>query len=100
LLPALSHAKETANSKFDTQKKGNLAWHEYFVNTYHSNSQSLYVALKFIRIDRSYPVTLSFRAKSKPLKNKQATLITALLLVPSWHYGFSSAPKYQKITDE
>lgn len=46
----------------------------------------------FIRIDRGYPVTISFRVKGKRKDGKPVTF-AAGLLVPSWHYGSLSAKK-------
>ncbi len=59
------------------------------------------VSSNFVRIDRGYPVTLSFRAKSSDTTNKnKSVFINASLLVPSWHYGSYSASAGFNITDQ
>ncbi|MCF6314499.1 MAG: right-handed parallel beta-helix repeat-containing protein [Verrucomicrobiales bacterium] len=57
------------------------------------------VRSSFAKVDRGYPVTISFRAKSKRLNDASLTLDVGFL-VPSWNLGSTSFKKRFAITSE
>jgi len=53
----------------------------------------------FVKVDRGYPVTISFRAKSKGSNNASLAL-DAGFLVPSWNLGSNSSKKRFAISSQ